>query len=75
MKEKMTFESANAELQALVDKMQSGDLPLQESMECYRQASELLSFCYSELNKCKLKITDINEKIEQIKREGELFDD
>ena len=71
----MTFESANAELQALIEKMQNGELTLQQSMECYERAAELLSFCYSELNKCKLKITDINEKIEQMKREGEVFDD
>ena len=75
MIDNMTFETANAELQALVEKLQGCDLPLKESMECYEKAAELLSFCYSELNKCKLKITDINEKIEQMKREGELFDD
>lgn len=59
----LTFEQANAQLEELVKKLESGELGLQESLQCYEQAATLLNFCYKQLDGFKVQITDINERI------------
>ena len=68
MTEKMTFEQANDKLEALVAKMEDKALPLDESMKCYEEAFKLLAFCYAELDKFKGEITDINTRINELKK-------
>lgn len=75
MSEKMTFEKANAELEQLVEKMESGDLSLQESMSTYEKAFNLLTYCYEQLEICKGQIIDINTRIESLKSKEDLFND
>lgn len=70
MSKKMTFEEANEKLEQTVSKMENNNLTLQESMEQYATACELLAFCMKELESCKGQIEDINERIEKIKNNG-----
>lgn len=70
MSKKMTFEEANAKLEQTVSKMESNNLTLQESMEQYALACELLAYCMKELESCKGQIEDINERIENLKNDG-----
>ncbi len=44
-KEPKNFESAMAELDVLVEKMEAGQLPLEESLAAYQRGSELLRYC------------------------------
>ncbi len=75
MNKKMTFEEANAKLEEIVNNMENKSLTLQESVEQYAQACELLAFCMKELESCKGKIEDINERIQRIKNgEGDLVE-
>ena len=75
MNKKMTFEEANAKLEEIVNNMENKRLTLQESVEQYAQACELLAFCMKELESCKGQIEDINERIQRIKnREGDLVE-
>ncbi len=57
------FESALAELDALVEKMESGDLPLEQSLTAYQRGTELLKFCEGVLKdaKQKIKVLDAGE--------------
>ena len=67
MDKKMTFEQAN-------EKLENTALPLAESVKCYAEACELLSFCMQELETCKGQIEDINERLERFKSDdGELL--
>ena len=50
------FESALAELDQLVDKMESGQLPLEESLTAYQRGTELLKFCETLLKDAEQKI-------------------
>ncbi len=68
--EKMTFEQANSKLEETVSKMENGNLTLNESMEQYSIACELLAYCMKELEACKGKIMDINERIENLSNGG-----
>ena len=51
-----TFESALAELDELVEKMENGQLPLEESLSAYQRGTELLKFCDSVLKEAEQKI-------------------
>ncbi|MBL0123069.1 MAG: exodeoxyribonuclease VII small subunit [Betaproteobacteria bacterium] len=51
-----SFESALAELDQLVEKMESGQLPLEESLSAYQRGTELLKFCESVLKDAEQKI-------------------
>ena len=67
MDKDLTFEKANEQLEELVNKMESGELSLEESMKCYEEAFKLLSFCYEQLDDYKGQIVDINKRIDDIK--------
>ncbi len=43
--EPRNFETAMAELDALVEKMESGELALEESLSAYQRGTELLKYC------------------------------
>jgi exodeoxyribonuclease VII small subunit len=50
------FETALAELEAIVEKMEGGDLPLEESLNAYRRGAELLQ-------RCQRQIADAEQRI------------
>lgn len=74
MEPKMTFEEANKKLDQTVAKLESSELSLQESVKLYAEACGLLSFCMQELETCHGQITDINEKIKMLRKEGDVYD-
>jgi exodeoxyribonuclease VII small subunit len=51
-----TFEAALAELDELVEKMENGQLPLEESLSAYQRGTELLKFCDNVLKEAEQKI-------------------
>lgn len=68
--ENMTFEQANELLEKSVSRMENDNLTLNESMEEYAKACELLVFCMKELETCKGKIQDINDRISNLSNGG-----
>ncbi len=46
------YESALAELEAIVADMESGQLPLEASLAAYKRGAELLQFCRQQLAGC-----------------------
>ena len=47
--EPASFETALAELEAIVEKMEAGELSLEQSLAQYKRGAELLKFCQSRL--------------------------
>jgi exodeoxyribonuclease VII small subunit len=43
------YESALAELEAIVNEMESGQLPLEASLSAYKRGAELLQYCRQQL--------------------------
>lgn len=70
MSNKITFEEANKKLEETVSEMENGNLTLQQSVEQYAKACELLAYCMKELETYKGEIVDINERIQKL-RNGE----
>ncbi|MHC4982236.1 MAG: exodeoxyribonuclease VII small subunit [Planctomycetota bacterium] len=54
--QKMTFEQALAKLEEIVAKMESGEIPLEESIESYAEGIKLIKQCRSILNTAEQKI-------------------
>lgn len=52
----LTFEQAVAELEGIVDAMETGKLPLQESLDAYKRGMELLQQCRGTLDAAERQI-------------------
>ncbi len=58
---KMTYEQATKRLEEIVEKLESGEMPLEESLKLYEEGVKLADFCTKKLNEAKQKILDLNE--------------
>lgn len=55
------FESALKELEAIVAQMETGQLPLEQSLQAYQRGSELLQFCQKALAGIEQQVRLLNE--------------
>ena len=58
---KMKYEAALGELEQIVERMEGGQLPLEESIAAYRRGSELLKHCQVQLSDAERKIQVLEE--------------
>ena len=56
-----SFEQALAELEALVSQMESGQLPLEQSLAAYKRGAELLQYCQKSLADVEQQVRILNE--------------
>ena len=55
-----TFDSAMAELEQLVEKMEDGELTLDESLKAFERGVVLTRLCQNELKNAELKVQQLN---------------
>ena len=67
MEKKVTVEEAFEELSEIVEKMDSADVSLEESMELYKQGIKLLEHCGR-------KLDDIEKEMIVLTEEGDIPD-
>ena len=60
-----SFEAALAELEALVARMEAGDLPLQESLAAYKRGAELLARCQAALKDAQQQVQVLEKGVLQ----------
>ena len=60
----MTYESAMTALKKLSDDLESGELTLDESLEVYAKAVELIKFCNKKLQDTQKQMTVLIENFE-----------
>ncbi|HET7216567.1 MAG TPA: exodeoxyribonuclease VII small subunit [Vicinamibacterales bacterium] len=56
------FESALAELDAIVKALEEGELPLEKSLELYERGVQLSRFCHAKLEGAERRIEILNER-------------
>jgi exodeoxyribonuclease VII small subunit len=56
------FETAIAELESIVKKLEDGDLPLETSLQLYERGVQLSRFCHSRLEEAERRIEVLNER-------------
>jgi exodeoxyribonuclease VII small subunit len=57
---KNTFEDALKELESIVSQMESGRLPLEQSLAAYKRGAELLQFCQKSLAEVEQQVRILN---------------
>jgi len=57
--EEMSFEVALAELEKIVSKLESGDVPLEQSISLYERGDALRAHCDARLKEASLKVDKI----------------
>lgn len=61
MFETLSFEAAMAELEGLVGQIESGQLPLEQSLAAYKRGSELLQHCQQSLADVEQQVRILTE--------------
>jgi len=51
-----TFEQAIEKLEAIVDELEQGELPLEETLKKFEEGMELSKFCTDKLNQAEQKL-------------------
>ena len=54
---KMTFETSMTRLEEIVAELESGDLPVEQSIQCFEEGLKLLNHCSEVLQKAEQKVT------------------
>ena len=67
---KLSFESALTKLEAIVDSMEQGEVPLADLLAKYEEGTKLLKACESRLKEAELKI----EKLKKAKDGSAAFE-
>lgn len=68
------YESALAELEAIVGEMESGQLPLEASLAAYRRGAVLLNYCRQQLTEAEQQVKILEDGSLQPFRTEELDD-
>jgi exodeoxyribonuclease VII small subunit len=69
-----SFETALAELEEIVGRMEAGDLPLQASLAAYKRGAELLAYCQAALKDAQQQVQVLEKGILQPFRPDEVDD-
>lgn len=66
MKQKKTeksFEDSFTRLENILEKLESEDVTLEETIKMYEEGLTLTKFCYDKLNNAELRIKEINKSL------------
>jgi len=55
----LSFEEALEELEGIVEKLEAGDAPLEQSISIYQRGAQLKAHCESKLKNAQLKVEKI----------------
>lgn len=60
----LKYEDAVKKLEGIVEKLEKGDLSLEETIKLYDEATKLSGYCTAMLDNAKLKIQELSESKE-----------
>lgn len=56
---KLTFEQAMEQLESIVEKLEEGDVPLEEAISFYKEGMELSKLCHDKLKNVETQLAEI----------------
>lgn len=67
--DKMTYEEAIQRLEIIIQKLESNEIPLEDSLSLFQEGVELSHFCHSKLENIQKKVAQIyeNDHLEDFK--------
>jgi exodeoxyribonuclease VII small subunit len=72
-KKEVKFDDALAEFEGIIRKLEAGNLPLEESIELYKQGMTLSANCHAKLQKIEaevVKLVDANGNVSEFDEGG-----
>ena len=69
---KLKFEEAMSRLQEIVEKLESGEESLENSMKLFEEGAKLSAQCYELLDKAEQQVTELTKISQEECHEGEL---
>lgn len=54
--ERLSYEDAFAQLEAILGRLEGGELPLEEALQLYEQGAALAAFCTRKLEEAELRV-------------------
>ncbi|WP_252502981.1 exodeoxyribonuclease VII small subunit [Sporosarcina sp. Marseille-Q4943] len=57
--ETLRFEEAMSKLEGIVQKLESGDVPLEDAIKLYKQGMELSAYCHGKLQDAEKQLISI----------------
>ena len=67
MSTEQTFESAQRELEQIVQRLESGETPLDEAIRLWERGEELYRFCLGRLDAAQGRIEELASRVEAAK--------
>ncbi|MBN1637901.1 MAG: exodeoxyribonuclease VII small subunit [Ignavibacteriales bacterium] len=64
-KKNISFEELFEKLEEITNKLEQGDVGLEESLNLYEEGIKISKECYQILSKAKLKITELKKEFEE----------
>jgi exodeoxyribonuclease VII small subunit len=61
----LTFESAQAELERIVERLERGQAPLDEALALWQRGEELYRFCRNRLDEAEGRVEELARRVEQ----------
>ena len=61
MKKNMKYEEAVKKLEEIITNLEKNELPLEETVKLYDEATKLSGYCTAMLDNAKLKITELSK--------------
>ncbi|PLR76448.1 exodeoxyribonuclease VII small subunit [Bacillus sp. V3-13] len=55
----LTFEEAMEKLEVIVDRLEEGDVPLEEAISIYKEGMELSKLCHDKLKSVEEQLTQV----------------
>ena len=72
MTKEMMFEEAMQELETIVTRLESGDVPLEQSMELYQRGMKLSVLCQKKLAEAEEKMNGMMQQDQPYVEEGDI---
>jgi exodeoxyribonuclease VII small subunit len=69
MEENLTYEEAIKEIEDIVNKLENGEISLEESIKLFERGKELITYCKNILDNVKGKIYTVKETNNGIEKE------
>ncbi len=68
MKE-MKLEKALQRIEEIVEKLESGELELEETIQYFKEGTELVKLCTSKIDNLEMKITQLSTELGSVEKE------
>ena len=65
-----TFEDAQRELEEIVQRLESGEAPLDEALRLWQRGEELYRFCRERLDAAEGKIEELAKRVDATRPDG-----